>query len=132
MYYVLFALFGIIGAWFRYSLEILMPFHSYPVATLVINILGCFLLAFVTRFLIWIPRLSQQMVSAIGTGFVGSFTTFSTFTLENAQLLNRGAYIAAASYLIFSIGGGLAACALGYRLSKMLLIHRKRRPNHAD
>ncbi|MFT8317614.1 MAG: CrcB family protein [Sporolactobacillus sp.] len=132
MYYILFAFFGIIGACSRYSLELLIPFHSYPVATLIINLFGCFLLAFVTRFLIWVPGLSQRLVSAIGTGFVGSFTTFSTFTLENAQLLNRGAYIAAASYLVFSIGGGLAACALGYRLSKMLLIHRKRRSNHAD
>lgn len=123
----LFALFAIFGALCRYSLEVLLPFHDFPVATLTINLIGCFLLAFVTRFLIWVPKLPTKMVTAIGTGFVGSFTTFSTFTLETAQLFERGTYLTGAGYLVISCVGGLTACLLGYRSSLILLNRRKRR-----
>lgn len=123
----LFALFAIFGALFRYSLELLLPFRDFPVGTLTINLTGCFLLAFVTRFLIWVPKLPTKMVTAIGTGFIGSFTTFSTFTLETVRLLERGAYLTGAAYLAISCVGGLTACLLGYRGSLMLLNRRKRR-----
>ncbi|CAM3119806.1 fluoride efflux transporter FluC [Sporolactobacillus spathodeae] len=130
MSYFLFALFGILGALARYSLEWMIPSHAFPFATLLINLVGCFLLAFVTRFLVWIPGFSQRFVSIIGTGFVGSFTTFSTFTLETAQAMQRGAYLTAAVYFLLSAIGGLIACLIGYKFSKYLLT-RKRRTTHA-
>lgn len=124
LYYVLLIFFGILGALARYSIELTLPTTSFPLATLFINLLGCFLLAFVVRFLIWLPRLSSKMVTAIGTGFVGSFTTFSTFALESS-ILSRTHFLIAAGYMIASLIGGLLACVLGYRLSKMLLIRFK-------
>jgi CrcB protein len=127
---VLLILFGILGALARYSLELLIQTPSFPLATLLINLIGCFLLAFVTRFLIWLPFLSSKLVSAISTGFVGSFTTFSTFALESSHLLQSNLFVAAV-YLVASAGGGFYACLLGYRTSKSLL-SKRRTMRHVD
>ncbi|WP_100486274.1 fluoride efflux transporter FluC [Sporolactobacillus pectinivorans] len=131
MYYVLLILFGVLGALARYALESLIHTSSFPLATLIINIVGCFLLAFVIQFLIWLPWLSSRMVSAIGTGFVGSFTTFSTFALESSQLIQKNLPIAI-GYILASLIGGLLACLLGYWTSKTLLIHKRRWLRNAD
>ncbi|BBN97749.1 fluoride efflux transporter FluC [Sporolactobacillus terrae] len=131
MVYVLLVLFGVLGALSRYSLSLIIHVSYFPLATLIINLLGCFILAFVTRFLIWIPRVSPKLVAVFGTGFVGSFTTFSTFSLESFALIQSGHYLEAAIYLVLSGFGGLAASALGFRLSKILLIKQRRRLRHA-
>lgn len=129
----LLVLFGVLGALSRYSLSLIIhvPYH-FPLATLIINLLGCFILAFATRFLIWIPRVSPKLVAVFGTGFVGSFTTFSTFSLESFALIQSNHFLEAAIYLLLSGFGGLAASALGFRLSKILLIKQRRRLRHAD
>lgn len=120
MYYVFLVIFGVLGALLRYSIGLMIQ-TDFPLATLLINIAGCFLLAFLTQFLNGIPNFPKKLVSAIGTGFVGSFTTFSTFALESAELLNLSDYIGAASYILTSLIGGLLACVLGYRSSEILL-----------
>lgn len=125
MYYMLLVVFGMMGALSRYTLSLLIDTADYPLATLITNLAGSFLLAFVTQFLTQLPRLSPQVVSAVGTGFVGSFTTFSTFALESAELLQEGEYFRAASYISASLFGGLIACLLGIQAAKLLLIRKK-------
>lgn len=122
--YVYLVLFGMLGAMARYAVELLIHTGSFPLATLIINLTGCFLLAFVVRFLSWMPWLSSQVITLMGTGFVGSFTTFSTFTLESVQLIQSHPLIAMA-YILSSIIGGLLAAILGYQTSKLLLIRFK-------
>ncbi|WP_066186096.1 MULTISPECIES: fluoride efflux transporter CrcB [Gracilibacillus] len=121
MYYLLLMIFGMLGATSRYGLELFINAGSFPLATLMINICGCFLLAFVTRFVVELPFMSPKVTSAIGTGFIGSFTTFSTFALESAELMQAGAYLSAAGYILASLFGGLAATLLGYQISQVLL-----------
>ncbi|MDO4262625.1 MAG: CrcB family protein, partial [Deinococcus sp.] len=57
---------------------------------------------------------------ALGTGLLGSFTTFSTFSVDLDQMLIRGAYGEAALYLSLSVGGGVLAAALGRVLAGQL------------
>jgi CrcB protein len=127
--YVLLIVFGMLGAAARYVLSALFYTPSFPVITLLINLSGCFLLAIVVRFLINIRRLPPSFVSALGTGFIGSFTTFSTFSLETVELIRRNLFLAFI-YAGASLFGGLGAAALGYLTARHLLIRLKGRWSH--
>lgn len=128
VYYMYLALFGVLGATLRYAVSLWID-TDFPLDTLLINMIGCFLLAFLTSFLSEIPALSKKFVSAVGTGFVGSFTTFSTFAMEVSELLLLRDYILAATYMLASLIFGLAACILGYRTSRILSVWRERHKN---
>lgn len=129
MLYVLVALAGVIGAVCRYLIGMLIPSHGFPLATLVLNLTGCFLLAIVMRYLARLPRVSSNMVTVIGTGFVGSYTTFSTFSLESIQLIEHQMYITALLYIGASLIGGLLFTWLGFVCSERLLARKEARAN---
>ncbi|MCL9662016.1 fluoride efflux transporter CrcB [Paenibacillus hunanensis] len=129
MLYVLVALAGVIGAVCRYLIGMLIPSHGFPLATLVLNLTGCFLLAIVMRYLARLPRVSSNMVTVIGTGFVGSYTTFSTFSLESIQLIEHQMYITALLYIGASLIGGLLFTWLGFVCSERLLARKEARTN---
>ncbi len=129
MLYVLLALAGVIGAVCRYLIGMLIPSHGFPLATLVLNLTGCFLLAIVMRYLARLPRVSSNMVTVIGTGFVGSYTTFSTFSLESIQLIEHQMYITALLYIGASLIGGLLFTWLGFVCSERLLARKEARAN---
>lgn len=126
MYYCLLVVFGIVGASLRYALGLLISIDQFPLATLMVNLLGCFLLAFISSLLTQLPYLANTVASAIGTGLVGSFTTFSTFALESTTLIQDSNYLSAIVYILASLLGGLFACVLGYKSSEGLLTWRKK------
>lgn len=70
--------FGSLGSLSRYGLTLLFPGKQ---TTLLINIIGCFLLSFLTYYVIEHNLLSGWMNAGIGTGFIGAFTTFSSFCI---------------------------------------------------
>lgn len=73
-------------------------------------------------FTIAVPgKITPQLRLAIGTGFTGAFTTFSTFTLDIVRLSEGGEWISAAIYMIVSLLAGLLLCALGMSLGKRML-----------
>ncbi|WP_167629894.1 fluoride efflux transporter CrcB [Listeria valentina] len=118
MYLLYIAIFSALGGMARYGVSLILPSDTFPLATLAVNLLGCFLLALITQSFAKHTRFSQEMITAMGTGFVGSFTTFSSFSVENIHLLQAGAYAEAFLYIAISLIGGLAAAALGYKVSK--------------
>ncbi len=130
MLYVLVAIAGVLGATSRYLISVLIPSQGFPVATLLLNLTGCFLLAIVMRYMARLPRVSSNMVTIVGTGFVGSYTTFSTFSLESVELLEQQMYLAALLYIGASLLGGLLFTWLGFRCSEYLLA-RKETKSHA-
>ncbi|MGE7916940.1 fluoride efflux transporter CrcB [Lysinibacillus xylanilyticus] len=106
---------GFSGAICRYNLSFILPNSGgFPFATLCINLIGCFCLAWLfTTFTTRTP-----VVLGIGTGFLGAFTTFSTFSLETLLLLQDSKWLQAVFYTIVSVFGGLACAWLGFKLAK--------------
>lgn len=110
---------GAVGAPGRYLLDRFVQSRHrirFPVGTLVINVLGCFLLGLVSGW----SGASDAAVALLATGFCGGFTTFSTFAVEAVELAlagrARGAAVAG-GYATASVALGLAAAAAGVALT---------------
>ncbi|KRK37689.1 hypothetical protein FD07_GL002297 [Levilactobacillus parabrevis ATCC 53295] len=82
--------------------------NHWPVATLAINWVGCFLLGGLSGW-----QLDQPLTVLLGTGILGGFTTFSTFSHELVMLADQRHFGAALGYLVLSVGGGLLLAASG-------------------
>jgi len=106
---------GAVGALLRYEVELrvrrwLGP--HFPWGTLVINVSGGFVLGLLTG-LASHGGLSTGSLTVIGTGLLGAYTTFSTFTFDTVTLAERGHAATAAVNVGLSIVAGLGAAALG-------------------
>lgn len=106
------ALGGGIGACLRYLIGLIPlkePF-TFPVKTLFINILGCFVIGLIAAIAAKTTSISPRTVLFIKTGLCGGFTTFSTFALETETLLKTGHIGLAVLYVALSVvvGVGLA------------------------
>lgn len=83
-----------------------------PWGTWTVNVTGSFLLGLLAGTAAQYG-LDARVLAAVGTGFLGSYTTFSTFTWETLRLVENGAYLAAVANVALSLIGGLAAVAIG-------------------
>lgn len=106
------ALGGGIGACLRYLIGLipLKESFTFPVKTLFINLLGCFVIGLIAAIAAKTTSLSPRTVLFIKTGLCGGFTTFSTFALETETLLKTGHIGLAILYVALSVvvGVGLA------------------------
>ena len=107
---------GALGALCRYgiNLAVQMIFQNklmFPWATFGINVLGSFVLAFL--FFSNYIQLPNVWRVAIGTGFLGAFTTFSTFELETLQLVESGKPLLALLYVLGKCASRVYSCAIG-------------------
>ncbi len=121
---ILVALGGAAGALTRYGLGLWIgalgaryAWATFPVATLIINVTGAFALGYLlTRLgLSGPPRVAwpPELRFLLGSGFLGAYTTFSTFSVETDALLLRGEWGRAALYVLLTVVVGLAAAVLG-------------------
>lgn len=110
---------GMIGALMRFSLSRWIGERvavSFPLATLIINVSGAFLLGYLTRNIaVWIHGsvASSHALLLLGTGLCGAYTTFSTFSYEIVILARERRFAAAILYLSSTMLFGFAACAIG-------------------
>ncbi len=81
-------------------------------ATLVINVLGSFILSWITSLALQ-NRVSEDWKLILGTGFCGAFTTFSTFELETHALFVKGANLEGVLYVLANLVFGFLAVLLG-------------------
>jgi len=108
---------GLAGVLTRYGINRL-TLHSDALlwSTVGINIVGSFFLGLlVTEH--WFSRDARE---ALGVGFLGGFTTFSTFSVQIVMETDGGHAGKAAAYLFASVVGGIAAAALGYWLGRRI------------
>ena len=115
---------GALGSVLRYSAGIVVasiwPLHLY-IATVLVNILGCFLIGCVFSWFLLRPDVSGMTPLLLMTGFLGGFTTFSTFSLDTLRLFNDGQQVQALLYMGVTLLGGLFATWLGMALIKFSL-----------
>ncbi len=111
------ALAGAAGAVTRYAIGLAFGTERFPWATLLINITGSFVLAFVVTFATE-RRLSIELSTAITVGFLGAYTTFSTFAYETFTMGHTERVPAALAYVAASVVGGLSAAWAGYELAR--------------
>jgi fluoride exporter len=90
---------------------------DFPVGTMIINLTGSLFLGWFWAVTETRIMLSDPLKLAIGVGFVGAYTTFSTFCLDSTKLLDGGAYNKFAFNVIGSVVLGLLAVRLGMRLA---------------
>lgn len=107
---------GAIGSIFRYTLSLLPIKSSFPILTLITNLLGAFIIGVVVG-LFEKQYLSSQIHLFLKTGLCGGFTTFSTFSLETLTLLENDMIFIAIVYVFISIAG----CIVGVYLGKMIV-----------
>lgn len=103
---------GALGAVFRYGLSSIKWQAGFPWMTLLINIIGAFVIGVVIH-LVGNEALSKEGELFLKVGLCGGFTTFSTFSLESLQLLEQGRWLTGGLYIMASIVLTLVAVWIG-------------------
>jgi len=115
---LLIALFGALGAVSRFALVTLVGGRSFPWGTLCVNVLGSALMGFLFVLIVEKALLVPDFKPMLLTGFLGGFTTFSAFSLESWELLDRGEPLLAMTYMVGSVVLSLLALTLGIFLAR--------------
>jgi len=102
---------GAAGAAVRWCTSLVLRRAAFPWAVLVVNVVGSAIAGAVTA----VAPEGLQLV--IVTGFCGGLTTFSTFSVETVQLVERGRIRTAAVSVAANLVAGIGACALAYLLA---------------
>jgi CrcB protein len=107
---------GFLGSVFRYLVTILLARQfttSFPLGTLTVNIVGCFLIGILFALSEKGNLLTPEWRIFLTTGFCGGFTTFSTFSYESIRLLQDGEILYLSLNVIVSVVIGFASTYLG-------------------
>jgi CrcB protein len=91
---------------------------SFPLATLIVNVLGCLLIGILMGLSLKYHWMDATMKPLLITGFCGGFTTFSAFSLENWQMYQAGHYTVLTFYILAGILLGFAAVWAGLLFTK--------------
>ena len=114
---------GALGATARYGLDGLVSVRAggqFPWGTFVVNISGCLVLGFIYALLAERYTVDPTLRVALTVGFVGSYTTFSTWALETAQLARGGSWLIAGTNLIANVIVGMTALVAGSAIGRLV------------
>ncbi len=117
------ALGGAIGSAARYGVNIWsgrMFGTEFPWHTMIVNVLGCFVMGVLTEMLALKLHLSHEARAFLTTGILGGFTTFSAFSLDFAYLVERKEVLAAGGYVLASVVLSLLAVFAGMSLIRTI------------
>lgn len=113
---------GAIGSILRYLTSLFVARYwenNFPLATLITNVLGCFLIGLFIGLLDKQQLANSDLKWFLITGFCGGYTTFSTFGYENFGLLQDQQSLMAFAYIASSVIVGLMAVWFGLFVAKM-------------
>jgi CrcB protein len=114
---------GFVGSVARFLVSRLntrLDWLSIPMGTLVVNVIGSFLIGFLIGISEKSPVLTLELRMFLMVGLCGGFTTFSSFTGENLMLMRNGQFLPLFLYTGLSILLGFAAVYFGYISTKLL------------
>jgi fluoride exporter len=114
--YLIIGIGGFFGAIARYTVALWIGQNwgrMFPLGTFIVNISGCFLISFLMSLFTERFMVSPQIRMFLIIGFLGAYTTFSTFEYETGSLVKDGEWLLAAMNVILSVIAGFSALKLG-------------------
>ncbi len=121
------ALGGVVGAEARYGMSVWLPHGpaQLPVATLLVNASGCFLIGVLMVVVVELTAPHRLVRPFLGVGVLGGYTTFSTATVEVQQLAQHGRPGLALGYLLGTVVTALLAASAGMALTRAIAAGRR-------
>ncbi len=117
--FILVAFGGALGAVCRYAISLIPVKTTFPILTLVTNLIGAVLIGFIVGIVSSKQDVSANSVLFWKTGVCGGFTTFSTFSLEALTLFENKAYVSGGIYIALSVLGCIAGVFIGKKLAML-------------
>ena len=114
---------GFFGALARYGVSLWIGQNwgrNFPLGTLVVNVTGCFLIGLLMPLLTVKFMVSPHLRLFLTIGFLGAYTTFSTFAYETGALITDGEWLFAVLNVFLSVLAGFAALKLGETLARSM------------
>ena len=114
---------GALGSLSRYALSGAVYAalgQNFAYGTLVVNVVGSFLLGLLMQLGLNTDLIPPHLRTAIAIGFIGAFTTFSTFTYETVQFIQDGAWGSAALNVVTSLVLGISAVFAGIYTGRLI------------
>lgn len=121
MFYLALMFAGGSGALLRYLIgrgAINLGLTGLPFGTLIANLIGCFLMGFLSWMLVHRWQLSQEIQTVLLTGLLGGFTTFSAFSLETVKMLEQNESYFVVGYVVAKVALCICVCFAGLWLAK--------------
>jgi CrcB protein len=87
--------------------------YGFPFGTFIVNVLGSFAMGLLAGFFVYRAGIPQHMRLFLTTGILGGFTTFSSFSLDAALLIERNSWGMTAGYVVGSVAAAIAALFFG-------------------
>ncbi|GAB4309894.1 MAG: fluoride efflux transporter CrcB [Phototrophicales bacterium] len=110
----------ILTAWFAVRVEKWFGWMNLPYGTLFVNVTGSFLLALVGAWVVKEGRWAETTRLLVGTGFLGAYTTFSTYANESVGLIHQGEWVNGIGNIILTNGLCVLGVLLGLWFSEQL------------
>ena len=114
---------GAVGALFRFWVSsgvYQLLGRGFPYGTLAVNVIGSLAMGFLYVMLFERLSASPELRGALLIGFLGAFTTFSTFSIETLNLIEQAELLKAGLNLLLSVGACIVACWFGLVLGRQI------------